>query len=94
MTSNNRNCDSRRKELGFDYVGEFKRKRNCASTAGGHHPSSVSTAASRRFLKAHHNSQLMSRESQNEGTCQSNLSFFQVADCISEEAECSVDEEE
>jgi hypothetical protein len=23
-----RNCDSRRKDVGFDYAGEFKRKRN------------------------------------------------------------------
>lgn len=27
------------------------------------------------------------------GACQSNLSFFQVADCISEEAEQSMDDE-
>ena len=81
--------------MGFDYVGELKRKRNTSSTissGGGTNPSSVSTAASRRFLKAHHNIQHMSQS--NEGTCQSNLSFFHVADCISEEAECSVDEEE
>jgi len=51
-----RNCDSRRKEVGFDYIGEFKRKRTCVSSGGVSHPSSVSTAASRRFLKAHHNS--------------------------------------
>ena len=29
----------------------------------------------------------------NGGACQSNLSFFQVADCISEEAEQSMDDE-
>jgi hypothetical protein len=33
-----RNCDSRRKDVGFDYAGEFKRKRNMSG-------------ASRRFMK-------------------------------------------
>ena len=32
-------------------------------------------------------------DSANGGACQSNLSFFQVADCISEEAEQSMDDE-
>lgn len=64
-----RNCDSRRKDVGFDYAGEFKRKR-----------------ASRRFMKP-------ATTVGDQGGCQSNLSFFQVADCISEEAEQSMDDE-
>ena len=77
-----RNCDSRRKDVGFDYLGEFKRKRNMS---GAH----CSNTGSRRFMKAGNNL------NGNGGGCdgQSNLSFFQVADCISEEAEQSMDDD-
>lgn len=69
-----RNCDSRRKDAGFDYLGEFKRKRNMSGASAG----------SRRFMKPTNN---LTSPDTNNGGGQSNLSFFQVADCISEEAE-------
>jgi hypothetical protein len=73
----NRNCDSRRKDIGFDYKGEFKRKRNMSGQTA------TNNGGSRRFMKS-----VSQYNAENGGGGgQSNFSFFQVADCISEEAE-------
>jgi hypothetical protein len=72
-----RNCDSRRKDIGFDYKGEFKRKRNMS----GQTATNNNGGGSRRFMKS------VSQYENGGGGGQSNFSFFQVADCISEEAE-------
>ena len=50
-----RNCDSRRKDVGFDYAGEFKRKRNMSG-------------ASRRFMKPTNNL-ASAGDSANGGAC-------------------------
>jgi hypothetical protein len=76
--------DSRKKDAPFDYSGELKRKRGNAGTK-----------AAMRFMQAQHNNVSLSETGgpNVSGGGANNLSFFQVTDCISEEAECSFDED-